>query len=68
MIHESVNLKGVQYSQNKTLSAFSLSPIVQVLQTLTRSFIKLITELWTNFQLNWKENLFRAQWIDFISV
>ena len=42
MIYESVNLKGVVYSQKKTLPAFIISPLVQVLQTLARSFIKLI--------------------------
>ena len=42
MINDSVNLKGVVYSQNKALSAFSLLPIPQVLQTLARYFIKLI--------------------------
>ena len=42
MIYESVNLKGAVYSQKKTLSAFSLSSLVQVLQMLARSFIKLI--------------------------
>ena len=42
MIYESVNLKGVVYSQNKTLSALNLSPLVQVLQTLAQSFMKLI--------------------------
>ena len=31
MIYESVNLKGVMYNKNKTLSAFSLSPHVQIL-------------------------------------
>ena len=42
MIYESVNLKGAVYSQKKTLSAFSLSSLVQVWQMLARSFIKLI--------------------------
>ena len=37
MTHESVNLKGVVYSENKTLSTFSLSPMVQLLQTLAQS-------------------------------
>ena len=41
-------------SQNKSLSAFSLSTHVQVLQTLARSFIKFILWSITSFQLNWK--------------
>ena len=51
-------------SQYKTLSALSLLPPVQVLQTVARSFIKFIHCVLNNFQSNWKENLFRVQRID----
>ena len=46
-------------NQIKTLSAFSLSPHIQVLQTLTQSFLSSFSELWMSFQLSWIKELFR---------
>ena len=48
------------YSPKKTLSAFSLSPLVQVLETLVRSFIKLIHWALNTFSIELNRKLVQS--------